>query len=78
MGPSGGGRSFLSQRFQRHFNLLTYTELEDKNIKTIFNTIIKFFLFTFKDEIKDSVEEIVNSTLKLYKDIKVLWIFMKN
>ena len=71
MGPSGGGRSFLSQRFQRHFNLLTYTELEDKNIKTIFNTIIKFFLFTFKDEIKDSVEEIVNSTLKLYKDIKV-------
>jgi dynein heavy chain len=71
MGPAGGGRSFLSQRFQRHFNLLTYTELEDYSIKTIFNTIVKFFLNPFKDEIKECSEDIINCTLKLYKDIRL-------
>ena len=70
MGIPGGGRNPLSQRFQRHFNLVTYNELEDNSIKIIFNTIVKFFLSKFPDEIKNKIQDVVTSTLNMYKDIK--------
>jgi len=70
MGPPGGAKSPLSQRFQRHFNLLTYTELEDISIILIFNTIVKNLLGRFPEEIKEQVPNIVKSVLKLYKEIK--------
>jgi dynein heavy chain, axonemal len=70
MGTPGGGRNLLSQRFQRHFNLITYNELEDQSIRMIFNTIVKHFLKSATDEIKNSIEDIVKSTLVMYKEIK--------
>ena len=33
MGPPGGGRSFITNRVIRHFNILGYTELEQKIVK---------------------------------------------
>jgi len=70
MGIPGGGRNPLSQRFQRHFNLVTYNELEDNSINIIFNTIVKYFLSKFPDEIKNRIQNVVSSTLNLYKEIK--------
>ena len=72
MGPPGAGRSQLSQRFQRHFNLIAYNELEDTSIKLIFNTIVKFFLNRFPEEIKDQVSNLVSSVLNVYKEIKLV------
>uniref|UniRef100_A0A3Q3IZZ6 Dynein, axonemal, heavy chain 1 n=1 Tax=Monopterus albus TaxID=43700 RepID=A0A3Q3IZZ6_MONAL len=40
MGPPGGGRNPITQRFTRHFNFLSFTEIEDVNKKTIFSTIL--------------------------------------
>lgn len=71
MGPPGGARSQLSQRFQRHFNLLAYTELEDSSIILIFNTIVKNLLNRFPEEVKEQVPNVVSSVLKLYKEIRV-------
>lgn len=70
MGPPVGGRSMLSQRFQRHFNLLGYTELEDSSIKLIFVTKLSYFLSKFTDEIKSNIDNLISSTLTIYKDIK--------
>lgn len=71
MGPPGGGRSALSQRFQRHFNILAYNELEDTSIHMIFNSIVRHFLSKFTDPVKETIEELINSTLSMYKEIKL-------
>mgnify|MGYP000480249553 CR=1 FL=1 len=71
MGPPGGARSPLSQRFQRHFNLLSYNELEDSSVNLIFNTIVRNLLNRFPEEVKDQVQKIVKCTLTLYQEIKI-------
>ena len=71
MGPPGGARAPLSQRYQRHFNLITYIELEDSSVNLIFNTIVNNLLGRFPEEIKEQIPKIVQCTLELYKEIKV-------
>ena len=70
MGPPGGGRSQLTNRFMRHFNVITYTELVDSSIKSIFSRKVKNFLTKFSPDTKAVVDTLVDSTLKLYKIIK--------
>ena len=70
MGPPVGGRSLLSQRFQRHFNLLGYTELEDSSITLIFTTKLNYFLNKYSEEIRGSLDDLINASLQVYKDIK--------
>ena len=70
MGPPGGGRSQLTNRFMRHFNVITYTELVDSSIKSIFVRKVNNFLTKFSPEVKQIVPTIVDSTLTLYKQIK--------
>lgn len=44
MGPPGGGRTFITNRFVRHFNIFAYTDLDMETIKQIFTTMSNFFL----------------------------------
>ena len=69
MGPPGGGRSPITQRLQRHFNIVTYTDLEQKTIHGIFLTIVTAFLFNFSDEIKNSIENLVQAQLRIYNNV---------
>lgn len=39
MGPPGGGRSPITPRLMRHFNYISFTELEDSSKATIFSAI---------------------------------------
>jgi dynein heavy chain len=70
MGHPEGGRSFLSNRFMRHFNLINYNELEDNSIKSIFERKVNFFLGKFSESVKQMIPAIVSSTLQLYIKIK--------
>ena len=56
MGPPGGGRSVITPRLQRHFNIMTYTDLQDESVHTIFFTIISAFMYNFSDQIKNNLD----------------------
>jgi len=53
MGPPGGGRSSITARMTRHFNMVTYTNLQESSIKQIFSTIVKAFLGGFRAKVVD-------------------------
>lgn len=53
MGPPGGGRTFITNRFVRHFNLISYTELSTSIVTEIFQTLVASFLRRFPETIKN-------------------------
>lgn len=43
MGPPGGGRTFITGRLVRHFNVIAYTELDRDIIYSIFDELMTNF-----------------------------------
>lgn len=70
MGPPGGGRSNITARIVRHYNILAYTELDENVIKTIFNKISNFFFKKFSESILNIIPDIVNSVLEIYNSVR--------
>jgi dynein heavy chain len=62
MGPPGGGRSFITPRLLRHYNIVTYTNLGGESISMIFRTILGKFLGNFDAEVSSSIDKLVEST----------------
>ncbi|KTF88877.1 hypothetical protein cypCar_00027703 [Cyprinus carpio] len=78
MGPPGGGRNPITQRFTRHFNFLSFTEMEDTSKKKIFSTILGSWMdgnMSKKDpgkkvsEIKPFNEPLVDATIRVYSTL---------
>lgn len=40
MGPPGGGRNAITPRLTRHFNYLSFAEMDEVSKKRIFSTIL--------------------------------------
>ena len=72
MGPPGGGRSVVTQRLQRHFNILTYSEMDNDTIKRIFSTILDIFIARgkFPEEVVSLNEKIIDSILNVYAAVR--------
>lgn len=47
MGPPGGGRTAITARMMRHFNIISYTELDEETVKSIFMQLVKSFFSKF-------------------------------
>ncbi len=47
MGPPGGGRNPVSLRLTRHFNHLSFVEMENDSLRKIFGTILKWWTSKF-------------------------------
>ncbi|KAH7827931.1 dynein haevy chain 8, inner dynein arm 4 [Monocercomonoides exilis] len=69
MGPPGGGRNPVTNRFLRHFNHIYFTDLEESSEKMIFSTILGSFFNQFPDIIRGLTTPIVNATVEVYHTI---------
>ena len=47
MGPPGGGRSAITNRCVRHFNVIAYPELDRETISGIFDKLVNHFFSKF-------------------------------
>ncbi|KAF0700736.1 Aste57867_8791 [Aphanomyces stellatus] len=75
MGPPGGGRNTISPRFQRHFNVLCFSEFDDATLVRIFTTIVSWYFASgpFLGEIRKLADGVVQATLETYQNaMKVL------
>ena len=70
MGPPGGGRNNITQRFLRHFNMIAINEFDDKTMTIIFSKILQWHvnIKSFSDTFKNLVPKIIEGTLTVYKD----------
>uniref|UniRef100_A0A452IS51 Uncharacterized protein n=1 Tax=Gopherus agassizii TaxID=38772 RepID=A0A452IS51_9SAUR len=63
MGPPGGGRNAITARLTRHFNYLSFTEMEDSSKKKIFSTILG------TPGVEHLNEPLVDATIRVYSTI---------
>uniref|UniRef100_A0A8C3K8B9 Dynein axonemal heavy chain 1 n=1 Tax=Calidris pygmaea TaxID=425635 RepID=A0A8C3K8B9_9CHAR len=81
MGPPGGGRNVVTPRLTRHFNYLSFTEVEESSKKAIFSTILGSWMDgllgekSYRDPVpgalavKDLNEPLVDATICVYSTI---------
>ena len=68
MGEPGGGRAFITPRFQRHFNVIAFAEFDDNTMKKIFCKILDWYFGNshFIPDIVGFVGKVVAGTLEMY------------
>jgi dynein heavy chain len=68
--PPGGGRSVVSPRFTRHFNVLSMPPASDNSLAAIFEAILGGFLsIKFENEVCKMCKGLVSATIEVYTKI---------
>jgi len=69
MGPPGGGRSKITMRLQRHYNVLTYTNLGRDSIDIMFKTVLRHFLCMFDVNVQTEIDNIVEASTDVFSKV---------
>lgn len=68
--PPGGGRSPLTLRFTRHFNMFSLPSADKTTLTKIFGSILQGFLKAgFNENVQKMEDPIVTSTIEIYQRI---------
>ena len=67
--PPGGGRSVVTPRFTRHYNVLCVPPASENVMKVIFESIFAGFMKPFEKEVQRLVGGIVAATIEIYDSI---------
>lgn len=70
MGPPGGGRTYITNRLCRHFNILAYTELSKEIIMTIFTSLLNFYLKKFPETVRGMGTAAAEACLEVFECAK--------
>ena len=67
MGPPGGGRNSITNRFMRYFNLVSFPNLSDKSMTKIFRSILDTgFQLQKLDSLMERSQPLVEATLSIF------------
>jgi dynein heavy chain len=69
MGPPGGGRAEVTQRLQRHYNFLTYTDISFEAITIIYKTIVSAFFESYGTDVKNAIDVMLEAQLEVYDQV---------
>ena len=69
MGPPGGGRNIVTNRFLRHFNMINFTEMEQESLFSIFSSILNAFLSNLDGDIVGVIPSVVKSTVSIFNTL---------
>ena len=69
MRPPGGGRTKITQRYIRYFNLLNFVPFDNESLRTIFSRISDWFLLQFPGQVKALSGPVVSATIDLCNTI---------
>jgi len=70
MGPPGGGKTRISDRMCRHYNILAYTEVNDETIRQIYSAMCSSYLANFADDVRAQVGTTVEAVINTYNAVK--------
>eukprot|EP00644_Phytophthora_capsici_P009072 jgi/Phyca11/526027/estExt2_fgenesh1_pm.C_PHYCAscaffold_60111 len=69
MGPPGGGRTRITQRYVRYFNLINFVPFDNESLRAIFTRITDWFLLNFPQAVKQLGGAVVSATIDIYNTI---------
>jgi dynein heavy chain len=70
MGPPGGGRHAVTNRFLRYFHCVAFPELDDASMRQIFGAILRTFATAYlPEQLLDCCTPIINAAIDLYKTL---------
>ncbi|KAH9582136.1 Dynein heavy chain [Trypanosoma melophagium] len=69
MGPPGGGRTHVSQRFLRHFNLISFPDVDEESMKRIFVSILESYFKPFGEDVRTKLSSVVVASIEIFHTV---------
>eukprot|EP00951_Prasinocladus_malaysianus_P048011 scaffold653638_cov46-Prasinocladus_malaysianus.AAC.1 len=68
MGPPGGGRNSVTNRYLRHFNIISVTQFDASTMSTIFTALVEWWMknFSYEPKILAMSKTLVAATVELF------------
>jgi dynein heavy chain, axonemal len=69
MGPPGGGRNSVTNRYLRHFSVVSMTVFDTDNMTTIFSSLVDWWLrkYAYGSSISKLSKQVVGALLDVYE-----------